>query len=413
MRNRMHDRDPMLAIDIGTTKVCAVVARRNERRVIEILGHGLHPCSGLSATGIVNLEEIVASISNACHKALNHVPGLEISQAVTAVSGTFIQSQNTTGSLILSKHGRPVNPADIQQCTAAAIRKSVPSEFEVIHSLPRWFRLDETPFIRDPVGMVGTLLEVDVHLIIGRVSILKNLRRCVAKAGFGVEELVYQPVASSHSVLSEDEKNIGVALVDIGGETTSLLVFIEGSIYHSETLGIGGEDITRDINHYFQTPLESAEQLKKYAGSAWLEAVDPEEPLEVVRFKNRRTITVKRRLLCTVIEARVEEIIEEVLRSLRSRGLMDSIFGGVVLTGGSALLEGIQEKARDQLQWDAHIGFPNGVAGYEEIVSSPSYATVIGLLHYGYERRDARAAVYGPGWPGAFRRAWEWLRETF
>ena len=139
----------------------------------------------------------------------------------------------------------------------------------------------------------------------------------------------------------------------------------------------------------------------------------PNGDFEDLAVGETRTITVKRRLLCTVIEARVEEIIEEVLRSLRSRGLMDSIFGGVVLTGGSALLEGIQEKARDQLQWDAHIGFPNGVAGYEEIVSSPSYATVIGLLHYGYERRDARAAVYGPGWPGAFRRAWEWLRETF
>jgi len=413
MRKGMYDRDYMLAIDIGTTKVCAVVARRNERRVIEILGHGLHPCTGLSATGIVNLEEIVASISNACHKALNHVPGLEIHKAVAAVSGTFIQSQNTTGSLILSKHGRPVNADDIAQCIEAAIRKSVPSEFEVIHPMPRWFRLDETPFIRDPLGMVGSLLEVDVHLIIGRVSILKNLRRCVAKAGFAVEDLAYQPVASSLSVLTEDEKNIGVALVDIGGETTSVLVFYEGSIFHSETIGIGGEDITRDINHYFQTPLENAENLKKYSGSTWLDTVDPEEPLEVVRFKNRRTITVKRRLLCEIIDARVEQIIEEVIRSLRSRDLMGVMYGGIVLAGGSSLLDGIREKTQDQFQRDTHIGFPNGVAGYEEIVASPSYASVIGLLHYGYERRDAQTAVYGTGWTGLARRAWRWLQETF
>ncbi len=410
---RSLDRDTMLAIDIGTTKIAAVVARRNERKVIEVLGHGIHPCSGLSSTGIVDLEEIVASISNACRKAHNHVPDLEMRRAVMAVSGTFIQSQNTIGSLVLSRHGRAVTQEDIDQSIKAAIVRAVPKDFEVIHPIPRWFRLDETPLIRDPLGMVGSVLEVDVHLIIGRESILKNLRRCVVKAGYNVEELAYQPIASSLSVLGEEEKNIGVALVDVGGETTSILVFYEGSIYHSETIGIGGEDITRDINHYFQTPLENAEKLKKYSGSAWLESVNPEDTLEVVRFKNRRTILVKKRRLCEIIEARVEQIADEVIRNLRSRDLLGMIYGGVVLTGGSSMLDGIREKTQSIFERDTLIGYPNGVVGHEEVVGSPGFATVIGLLHYGFERRDAHAAVYGPGLAGWLKRAKRWAQDTF
>lgn len=410
---RAFDRETLLAIDIGTTKIAAVVARRNERKVIEVLGHGIHPCSGLSPTGIVDLEEIVASISNACRKAMNHVPDLDVRRAVMAVSGTFIQSQNTAGSLPLSRHGRTVTQEDIDFSIKTAIGRAVPKDFEVIHAIPRWFRLDDTPCIRDPLGMVGSVLEVDVHLIIGRVSILKNLRRCVTKAGYSVEELAYQPIASSLSVLGEEEKNIGVALVDIGGETTSTLVFYEGSILHSETIGIGGEDITRDINHYFQTPMENAEKMKKYAGSAWLDSVDEEEALEVVRFKNRRTIMVKRRRLCQIVEARVEQITDEVIRNLRARDLLGTIYGGVVLTGGASMLDGIREKIQSIFERDTIIGYPNGVVGHEDIVSSPGFATVIGLLHYGFERRDAHTAVYGTGLPSWIKQFKQWVQETF
>ncbi len=413
MIKRSLDKDAMLAIDIGTTKITAIVARRNERKAIEVLGHGIHACSGLSATGIIDLEEIVASISSASHKALNHAPDIEMRKAVIAVSGTFVQSQNTVGSLALSRHGRAVTQDDIDLCIRAAIGRAMPKDFEVVHAIPRWFRLDDTPFIRDPLGMVGSVLEVDVHLIIGRQSILKNLKRCVTKAGFSVEELAYQPIASSLSVLGDEEKNVGVALIDIGGETTSVLVFYEGSIYHSETIGIGGEDISRDINHYFQTPIDNAEKLKKYAGSAFLDSVDVDEMLEIVRFKNRRTIMVKKMRLCEIIEARVEQINDEVIRMLRSHDLLGTIYGGVVLTGGASMLDGMREKSMEAFECEAIIGYPNGVVGHEEIVSSPSFATIIGLLHYGFERRDAHAAVYGTGLVRVVKKVKQWVQETF
>jgi cell division protein FtsA len=411
--NSTVEHNFMLAIDIGTTKVCAIAARRNERKVIEVLGIGLHPCNGLSASGIVDLEEIVISISNAANKALSHVPNVPVTKAVVSISGTYVQSQNSVGSLVLSKHGRSVTHDDIQQSLSAAIKKSVPKDFEVIHAIPRWFRLDDTPYIRDPYGMEGSVLEVDVHLITGRQSILKNIKRCVKKAGFSVEQLASQSIASSESALSDEEKNTGVALINLGGETTSILVFYEGSIFHSECLGYGGEDITQDINHYFQTPSENAENLKKYSGSALVNDISDDETMEVVRFKNRRTIVVKRKRLCEIIEARVEQILEEIIRSLRSKDVMGLLYGGIVLTGGTSLLEGVAEKTEDMLQRDTHIGYPNGVVGHEDIITSPTYATVVGLLHYGFSKRDAQIAFYGTGLKRVFRKLFQWTQDTF
>ncbi len=411
--NKIRETDIFLAIDVGTTKVCAVAAYRNERRVIEILGVGLHPCSGLSANGITDLEDISNAVSHAVQKAMNDIPAAGTPKAIVGISGTFIHSQNSTGSVVLSRHGRAVTQVDIEQCIEAVVQKSVPKDYEVVHAIPRWFRMDENSYIRDPMGMEGSVLEIDAHLIVGRQSILKNLRRCITKTGIPVEGFACQAIACSESVLTDEEKNTGIALVDIGGETTSVLVYFEGSIYHSEIIGIGGDDITRDINHYFQTPYDNAETMKKYNGSVLVETIDPEETLEVVRFKNRRTIVVRRLRLCEVIEARVEQILEEVLRSLRSQNLLGLIYGGVVLTGGTSLLEGIREKTQLVIQRDTHLGYPNGVVGFEDIITSPSYATAIGLLHYGYERRDAHMALYGTGLKKVFRRFMRWAHETF
>jgi cell division protein FtsA len=410
---RAVNKDYLLAIDVGTTKICVVAARRNERKAIEVLGVGIHPCSGLSANGIVDLDEIVESITKAARKALSQAPGVDIHHAFVGITGSFIQSQNTVGSLVLSTHGRSVNQNDVELSINGAVNKTVPKDCLVLHAIPRWFRLDDTPYIRDPIGMEGSMLEVDIHLIIGRQTILKNLKRCVTMAGFTVEELVSQSIAASESVLTEEEKKSGVALVDIGGETTSLLVYFEGSIYHSETLEIGGEFITRDINHYFQTPMENAENLKKYSGSSFSESVDPEEMLEVIRFKNRRTIVVKKRLLSQVIEARVEQILEEVMRVLRARDLLGMLFAGIVLTGGTALMDGIRDKAKKMVKRDIHIGYPNGVVGHETIISSPIYTSVIGLLHYGFERRDAHLEMYGTGMKRFLQRTIRWIQERF
>lgn len=405
--------DYMLGIDIGTTKVCATVAHRNERHVIEVMGLGVHPCSGLSATGITNVEDIVNSISHACSKALSHTPGLDIRHAVVGLSGSFMQSQNSTGTIMLSRHGRSVGQTDIQACIQAAVGRTVPKDFEVVHSIPRLYRVDDTQNIREPLGMEGGVLESDIHLVIAKQSILKNLRRCVNKAGFKVEALAFQPIASSFSVLSDEEKETGVALVDIGGRTTSVVVFYEGRLEHSETIAMGGEDISLDINHYFQTPYENADSLKRYAGTILVESVDPDERIEIVRFKNRRTIVVKKKRLCEVMEARVEHILEEVIRLLRSRDLLGLLYGGIVLTGGTALMEGLREKTQEMTRRETHVGYPNGVVGFEEILTSPSYATIVGLLHYGYIHRDEHIALYGTGVKRMMNRMVRWVQETF
>ncbi|MDX9752370.1 MAG: cell division protein FtsA [bacterium] len=410
---RMLDSDFMLAIDIGTTKVCAIAARRNERKVIEILGIGLHPCSGLSASGIVDLEEIVISISNATNKAISHIPGVHPRKAVVSISGTYLQSQNCQGILNLSNHGRGVTQDDIQQSMNAAIKESVTKDFEVVHCIPRWFRLDDDKEIRDPLGMEGSVLEANIHLVTGRKSILRNIVRCVKRAGFNLENLVSQGIASSAAILTEDEKNTGVALINLGGETTSIVVYHGGYIQHSESLGLGGEDITQDINRYFQTPVENADHLKKYSGSARSTAIKDDDTMEVIRFKNRRTLIVKRKRLCEIIEARVEQILEEVMRSMRMQHLLDRLYGGIVLTGGTALLEGIPEKAQEIIKRDTHIGYPDGIVGYPDIINSPLYATAVGLLHYGFEKRDHQQAAMGTGFSRLYHRFFQWTQDTF
>lgn len=407
------DLEYMLAVDTGTTKVCAVAARRNERKVIEVLGIGIHPCTGLGANGIVDMDDLVVSISSACNKALSHIPNTNIKHVISGVSGSFIHSANTVGSLVLSNHGRTVTRDDIDRCIESAKRKSVPKDYEVIQAVPRWFRLDDASEIRDPAGMEGCVLESDVHMIVGKHAILKNLRRCMHLAGFTTEQMVYQPLASSYSVLSEEEKQTGVALVDIGGETTTLMVFNKGSIYHSETIELGGEDITRDINHYFQTPKDTADHLKKYNGSAWTEGIPEGETVEIVRFKNRRTLVVEKRRLGEIIEARVEQILDEVLRCLRARDLLNELYAGIVITGGTSMLDGMKEKANAIIKKDVHIGYPNGVAGFEEMITSPSYATAIGLLHFGYEKRDEELMLYGKGMKRMIRSAVRWVHDTF
>lgn len=404
------DNPYLLAVDIGSTKVCALAARRNEMGAIEVIGIGAHPCSGLSAMGISDLDDIVVSVNSACQKALSHAPHAAVRQAVVGVSGTFIECVNASGAMTLSNHGRAVTPDDVNRCVEIAKRKAVPREGEVIQAIPRGYRLDGA-LMRDPAGAEGRELEVDVHLVSGRQTVVRNLCRCVQMAGLGVEELVFQPIASSYSVLSEEERRSGVALAEIGGETTTLLVWAGGGIQYGGTIELGGEDITRDLNHHFQTPMDNAERLKKFSGTAWRGGVDPGETVEVVRFKNRRTIVVKKAGICEIIEARVEQIFDQVAQRLTAHELWSLLHAGIVITGGTSLMDGIREKARETFQLEVQIGYPNGVAGFEPMITSPSHAAAIGLLHYGYRRRDEAIANYGQGWRRVFRRAVHWLHQ--
>ncbi|HPA44229.1 MAG TPA: cell division protein FtsA [bacterium] len=337
-----HDRNDnyILALDIGTTKICSVVARE-QGGTIEVLGLGHHPTAGLSGSGVVDMEDTVHSIENAVRKAYACTQGIKINTATVGIGGGYIHCFNTVGSIALPGHGRGVTRDDINRAIRIAARKSVPKDMTVIHNIPRRFRLDNNANISDPIGMAGSLLEVDVHIVTAQETIMRNIRRCVTRAGLKIERFVLQPIASASSVLTEEEMDAGIAVVDIGGSTTSIVVYYDGSIQHTEILAVGGEHITRDINHYFQTPLENAERLKIYEGTVLTESVPEEEFIQVVRFKNRRSIKARRRRLCWVIEARVDQILKEVNRTLQARDLLRHLYGGIVLTGGTSLLDGL------------------------------------------------------------------------
>jgi len=382
----MKSDDVLMGIDIGTTKICSVITRRmaDPNEPLEILGVGLHPSYGLNRGTVVDLEVTARSIREAARKAMN-LAGVEVRRAIVGIAGDFIQSFNSFGSAAVAGPQRGITSDDVRRATRAATTKVVPKDFDVIHALHRAYRVDDSRGIVDPVGMVGSVLEVDAHLVSGRRTALRNIRNCTEQAGLQVSDIVLQPIASSLSVLTDEEKQAGVALVDIGGGTTDLAVYYDGHIQHSQVILIGGDYITKDICRAFVTPFDTAEDLKRKYGTAQSERMDPNESVEIARISGRPPISVKRQDLCWVIEARVEQILDQLRATLDEHQLRDKLFGGMVLTGGTALLDGIREKTESFLGLETQIGFPNGIEGYKDIITSPMYATAVGLLHYARE----------------------------
>jgi cell division protein FtsA len=372
-----------LGVDIGTTKICALIARaEGPDTPLEILGVGLHPSYGLNRGTVVDMEVTASSIQEACRKAMN-LAGVEVRRAVVGIAGNFIQSFNSIGSAAVSGPERGITLSDVRRATWAASSKVIPKDYDVIHELHRTYRVDDSEGILEPVGMSGSLLKVDVHLVAGQRTALRNIRACAQQGGIQTGEIVLQPIASGLSILTEEEKEAGVALVDIGGGTTDVAVYTEGHIRHSEVILIGGDYITKDISRAFVTPFDTGESLKQRYGLANCEMADPDEQIEIVRISGRKPISVKRQELAWVIEARVEQILDQVRRSLVENNLHDKIFGGIVLTGGTALLSGLREKAEEYLGMETQIGYPTHITGCKDIITSPMYATAVGLLHYG------------------------------
>lgn len=409
---RRNKRDDwMLGLDIGTTKICCVIAREYDGQ-LEVLGLGHHPTVGLSRSGVSDMRDTIHSIQSAVRKAFACVPGLKVREATVGIGGEFVQCFNAVGSIALPGRGRGVTADDVDRAIRVAVRKSVPKDMTVLHKIPRRFRLDDNPDITDPIGLEGSVLEVDVHIVTAQEIVVRNIMRCVTKAGLSVERFVIQPIAAACSALTEEEKEAGVAVVDIGGTTTSVVVYYDGCIQHTEILPVGGEHISKDIKEYFRTPIENAEYLKVYLGAAHTEQVPEEDLVQVVRFKNRRTIVAKRRVLCWVIQARVDQILKEVIASLRARDLLRHLYCGVVFTGGTSLLEGLAEHAEKVIHLEAHVGYPNGVIGPADL-NSPIYAAGVGLLHYTRQERLLERVAKGSFFRRTGARALTWLRETF
>jgi cell division protein FtsA len=414
----MAKRDEcIVGLDIGTTKVCAIVGAPSSDG-IDIIGIGTHPSRGLKKGMVVNIDETVASIRSAIEEA-ELMAGVEISTVYTGIAGGHIKGFNSTG-VVAIKDGE-VRPGDVSRVIEAAKAVSIPTDREVIHILPQEYVVDDQGGIKDPLGISGVRLEAKVHIVSASVASAQNIVKCANRTGLNVADIVLQQLASAEAVLSEEEKELGAALVDIGGGTTDIAVFHQGAIAHTAVIVVGGNHITQDIATGLRTPQAEAEAIKIKYGCALSSMVSKEETIEVPSVGDRKPRILSRQLLTEIIEPRVEEIFSLVHREIQKTGYEDLLASGLVITGGSTLLEGMSELAEDVTGLPVRRGLPQrGIGGLVDVVKSPMYATGVGLVLYG-AMNEARLAGKGP----LFRirdeniyskvknRMRQWLRDFF
>lgn len=378
--------EAVVGLDIGTTKICAVVGEIIEEGV-DIIGIGTHPSVGLRKGVVVNIEATVNSIRQAVEEA-ELMAGCEISTVVAGIAGGHVQSLNSHG--VIAVKNREVDQIDVERVIEAAKAVSIPMDREVIHILPQEFIVDDQDGILDPKGMTGVRLEAKVHIITGAVTSAHNLIKCCNRAGLDVSDIVLESLASSESVLTPDEKELGVALMDFGGGTSDLAVFHNGTIRHTSVLSLGGVNLTKDIAIGLRTPDASAEKIKKRYGSCLVSRIGKNETIEVPSTGGRKPRVLSRQILGEIIEPRVEEILSLSARELERSGFGEMVTAGAVITGGSALIDGMGDLAEQILDMPARIGFPRGVAGLTDVINNPMYATAVGLVLHGSKGSPVR-----------------------
>jgi len=374
----------IVGLDIGTTKVCAVVAEPSEEGKLEIIGVGCYPSHGLRKGMVVNVEETINSIKRAIEEA-EMMAGCEIRSVYTGIAGNHIQSLNSQGVIAL-KH-REVTRKDMERVIETARMVSLPPERQIIHVIPQEFIVDDQTGIHDPQGMAGVRLEVQVHIITASVAAVQTLIRCIQRAGLDVVEIVLQPLAASRAVLTEEEKTLGVALVDLGGGTTDITVFGNNSIKHSAILAVGGTNITNDIAFGLRTPLSEAEKIKLKYGIANTSFLEKDEEIEIPALGDKKSRSISRGVLAQIIEPRVEEILCLIEQELIRTELKDTLASGMVITGGSSLLPGLIELAEQIFDLPTRVGYPRGVGGLSDVIRNPIYATAVGLAMHGFKNQ--------------------------
>jgi cell division protein FtsA len=366
-------------LDIGTTKITAIVAEAEEDGDgIRIIGVGTAPSDGLKRGVVVNLEKTTRSIQCAVQEA-ERMSGRTIRGVFAGIAGDHIRGINSRGVIAVSRKDAEIRPHDLERVIEAAKAVAIPTDREILHVLPQEFIVDDQDGIRDPVGMSGVRLEAEVHIITGAASACRNVIRAAERAGLEVEELVLEPLASADAVLTQDERDLGVALFDIGGGTTDLAIFYEGSVRHTAVIGLGGSNVTNDLAIGLRTPVERAEQLKLQSGCALTSMVRPEEVVQVPSVGGRLDREVSRHMLAMMIEPRIEEIFELGKREIRKNHIADLLGAGVVLTGGASSLEGMPELAEQVFDLPVRRGVPMGISGLTEAVCDPRFATGVGL----------------------------------
>ena len=379
----------VVGLDIGTTKICAVVGEVSEDG-ITILGVGMVPCRGLRKGIVANIDWTVRSIKEAIESAQT-MAGVEIRTVYAGIAGSHIRSQGSDGVAAIA--GGEVTHSDVERVLEGARAIPVDADRQILHVLPREYMVDSQDGIRDPIGMSGVRLGVKVNLVTAATSCVQNVIRCAERCGLTVADVVLQPLASSEAVLSDDEKEIGVAVVDIGGGTTDIICYIDGGIAHTSVIPVGGNNITSDIAAGLRTPMAEADRLKRLSGCALGRMVADDEEIEVPGVGGHAPRRTARRVLSDIIEPRVEEIFAVIRKRIEDTGMLEQLSAGVVLTGGAVLLAGMTDFAEEILGMPVRIGMPNGVKGITQLVHGPEFATGVGLVKYGaHAMREAQLA---------------------
>jgi cell division protein FtsA len=400
----------IVGIDVGTTKICTLIGEVDEDERLCIVGIGVAPTHGLSKGVVVNVEEASRSIAASIEKA-ERVSGYTIESAYVGLAGKHISSLNSRGVVAVGRGDRYITQGDIDRAIEAAQAIAVPHNRDVVHMIPRTYTLDGQAGVRDPIGMIGFRLEVEVHIVTGAVAAMRNLAQCVQSADVTVNDLILQPLASAEAVLSTDEREMGVVLVDAGGGTTDVAIFVDGSIWHSEVLPVGGNNLTHDLSVGLRTPFTTAEALKIEHGHVLPEAIDTEEVIEVAAFGEGEPQTVSCLEMASILEARAEEMFAMVLNEIKKSGYEGLLPAGLVLTGGTAQLRGFKELGREMLQLPVRVGRVRNVSGLADAVSGPAYATAVGLLQWGLRKGPSgKGPPPEEGVPDIFQRFMRILR---
>ena len=376
----------LVSLDVGTTKICVVVARMIDGKV-NIAGIGSHPSTGLRKGVVVNIDSTVNAIKRAVEEA-ELMAGIKISECMAGIAGAHIKSFNSNGVVAIKE--KEVRRDDITRAIDAGKAVAIPADRLLIHVIPQEFIVDDQDGIKDPIGMSGVRLEVRVHIVTASTSSAENIVKCCYLGGLSVDDLVLSQLASADATLTPEETEIGVALVDIGGGTSDLAVFANGSIRYTSAVGLGGNHITNDIAIGLRTPIEEAEKIKKKYGCAMSKMVGANETVEVPSVGGRKPRTLMRKTLADIIEPRVEEILSLVNDEIKKSGCEKLLASGVVLTGGCANLEGVVELAESVFGLPVRRGYPVGIGGLVDVVNNPTYATAVGLVLHGFQENRGK-----------------------
>ena len=409
---KRSERTVVVGLDIGTSKVVALVGEITADGAIEIIGLGSQPSRGLKKGVVVNIESTVQSIQRAVEEA-ELMAGCEINAVYAGIAGSHIRSLNSHG--VVGIRDREVTAADVEHVIEAAKAVAIPADQRILHVLPQEFIIDGQEGIRDPIGMSGVRLEAKVHIVTGADSAAQNIIKCVQRCGLVVEDIVLEQLASSYAVLTDDEKELGVCIVDVGGGTTDIAVFSNGAIRHTAVIPIAGDQVTNDIAVSMRTPTQYAEDIKVRYACALSQLANPDETIEVPSVGDRPPRRLARQTLAEIVEPRYEELYNLVRDELRRAGFEEAIAAGIVITGGSAKMEGAVELAEEVFHVPVRLGMPQGISGLGEVMRNPIHATGVGLLLYARAQQAAAGAPrpFAGNVNNVFERMKSWFQGYF